>query len=182
MKQLLQAMLVVVLVGCPRNRPPPDLPPERPATQAESDGPTIRGGVVDGRYADPTRGFSVPVPVGWSWEEGPEDGALQVQLSDPNTRTRVEVWRFSGTDLSVRPRQGCTWTFEDTGPYWGPGGLLDRTVATCVPLDANAPRVFAWMVQGDHAAWQLEGHVPPDAIVHGLDTVRSIVERFVLAE
>jgi hypothetical protein len=134
--------------------------------------------VTDGEYVNQDSGYAVPVPVGWSWQEGPGDAALQLRMIDPATGTAVEVWRFSGADYSLRPRDDCAWTFEDHGMYEGPGGLMIRTVGSCVPDDAQAPRVFGWMVESPDAAWQLEGHVAPESTIRGLAVVRTVVGRF----
>ncbi len=151
-------------------------PPPAPAT-AE---PELRGNVVDGIYTDPTAGFSIPVPSGWTWKEGPTDATLQVKVVNPDQTLSIEVWRFSGTDYSLRPREGCPWTFEDRGSYSGPGGVQNRTIATCVPKDARSPRTFAWIVETATAAWQIEGHVAPDAILRTEPTLRWMVEGFTL--
>jgi len=134
--------------------------------------------VIGGEYLDEASGYAVPVPVGWVWEEGPESAALQLRMTDPAEGTTVEVWRFSGTDYSLRPREDCSWRFDDHGLYGGPGGLMMRTVGSCVPDDARAARVFGWMVETPEAAWQLEGHVLPDSTIRGLAVVRSVVAQF----
>lgn len=169
---------MVVLAGCPRAGRKTDVDPSGAGPPTAAPGPVRRGGELDGEYRDAVRGYAIPVPPGWQWTEGPPDVALQLRLEDPASGTAVEVWRFSGTDYSLRPRQDCTWTFDDRGPYLGPGGMGDHIVGSCVPGDPTAPRVFGWMVETPEAAWQLEGHVPPAAIVRGLAAVRSVIERF----
>lgn len=173
-------VLGLLLVACPgrRRAPPPEL--HTSAEDAGDPAPPLRGRVVDGVYIDPVHGFRVPVPTGWSWMEGPATGGLQIQISDPSTGVQIEVWRFTGSDASPRPRGDCAWTFQDHGPYVGPGGLALRTVATCVPTLPESRRVFAWMVPGDGVVWQLEGHVPPAVLVRGTAAVRSLIEQFSL--
>lgn len=173
--------VIGVVVGCrPKTKPVMQTPESLPAQTAGSPATMTQGALESGVYVTHGPGFRIPVPVGWKYTEGPADASLQLRVEDESSGILVEVWRFSGLDLSLRPRDGCPWSFEDQGIYDGPGGLQQRTVATCVPKDAEQPRVYAWAVEGADALWQVEGHVPPSDLVEGLAAVRWMVERFVL--
>lgn len=168
-------------VGCgPKTKPVSATPESPPAPSTGVPTTVTHGAVESGVYVTHGPGFRIPVPVGWKYTEGPADASLQLRVEDEGSGILVEVWRFSGSDLSLRPREGCPWSFEDEGTYNGPGGLQHRTVATCVPMDAQQPRVYAWAVKGADALWQVEGHVPPSELIEGHAAVRWMVERFVL--
>ncbi len=176
-------LLLLSAMGCRwlRHDGTPTSPPTESYTDGDgTPGEASRGAVRSGTYKDPVWGYSIPVPVGWGWREGPDPGSLRLRTTDPSTGTTIEVWYFPGNDLRPRPRQDCAWLFYDHGPYSGPGPGARRSVATCVPHVASNPRVFAWMVPGEAGVWQLEGRVPPAHMVRGDALVRSIVERFEL--
>jgi hypothetical protein len=151
---------------------------ETPAPSAAS--AEHRGVVRNGVYRTESPGFEIPIPGGWTWTEGPAGASLQLRIRDEDSGLALEIWRFSGTDYSLRPREGCPWNFEDRGTYTGPGGLQLRTVAACVPVDALDARVFAWMVASPEASWQIEGHVPPGLLIEGDSALRWLVDRFAL--
>lgn len=174
-------LLSTAVVGCGPKAKTVVSNPEAAIAESRSAASTaIRGTVESGVYVTNGPGFRIPVPVGWKHTEGPADASLQLRVEDETSGILVEVWRFSGSDMSLRPRDGCPWSFEDEGPYNGPGGLQKRTVATCAPLDAGQPRVYAWAVEGTDALWQVEGHVPPADLIEGHAAVRWMVERFEL--
>ena len=187
MRRIACVSIVLVAVGGCRWMKRPSAPSagaadaSRPGA-AESASPA-RGVVRNGTYTDSVWGYSIPVPVGWQWLEGPDPGSLRLRATDPSTGTTIEVWHFPGHDLQPRPRDGCTWQFYDHGPYLGPGRHDRRSVATCVPHDASRHRIFAWMLPGsDAGVWQIEGGVLPEHLVRGDDLVRSIVEQFELID
>lgn len=168
--------------GCRWLRPPASPTASSDTTQqaiVDTAGP--RGVVRNGTYTDSVWGYSIPVPVGWQWLEGPDRGSLRLRATDPATGTTIEVWYFPGNDLRPRPRDDCSWQFYDHGPYLGPGGEEQRSVATCVPHDASRARIFAWMIPGtDTGVWQIEGGVFPEHLIRGDALVRTIVEQFQL--
>jgi hypothetical protein len=152
----MSALLLLLLIGCKKAAPPaPQLEPalDRP--------PAPAGTVVDGVFHDAVHGITVRLPPGWSAEAGAADGALRVRLDGRGSNpTRVEVWRFAGAELAPRPKEGCSWTFQDLGPYFGIPGTEDLVLASCTPDAAGAPRVFAWVVARGGATWQFEVHAP----------------------
>jgi len=185
MRRTLAVALVLSLsMGCRwlrRNKTPTASGDDGSRASMDSDALAPRGAVRNGTYTDPVWGYSIPVPVGWQWLEGPDPGSLRLRTSDPSTGTTIEVWYFPGNDLRPRPRQDCAWLFYDHGPYVGPGSDPRRSVATCVPHDASQARIFAWMVPGaDHGVWQIEGGVLPEHLIRGDALVRAIVEQFEL--
>jgi hypothetical protein len=183
MKRLV-LLLLLSTVGCRwlrRDRGPESGSSEVSLDGARSEEVTPRGAVRSGTYIDPVWGYSIPVPVGWRWFEGPDPGSLRLRATDPSTGTTIEVWYFAGNDLRPRPRQDCAWLFYDHGRYAGPGPGPRRSVATCVPHVATEPRVFAWMVPSEAGVWQIEGRVYPDYMIRGDALVRSIVARFELS-
>ena len=182
MRSVRAGILVLSIGGCLGRAPmvTPDRSRPQQATVVEEVAVVHRGAVRNGVYRTPSPGFEIPIPGGWTWTEGPPGTSLQLRIHDEASGMALEVWRFSGTDPNLRPREGCPWTFVDQGTYTGPGGRQSRTVATCVPVDAQDPRVFAWMVASPEAAWQIEGHVPPGLILEGDASIRWLVDRFVL--
>lgn len=173
---VLAGCVVGSVCGCRRrggDPTPAQVEPPSPSAAV----PVQRGQVRDGVYVEPGA-FSLPVPVGWGWLEGPPSGGLRLRVSAPKSELTVEVWRYTTGGLRPRPRGDCTWTWSDTGPYGGPG-RGSGMVATCTPEDPSQARIFAWVVEDSAGgSWQLEGHVPPSGLVHGLEQVRSVVDGF----
>lgn len=166
-------LLWAALVACKKApAPPPPLggpvtaPIQRPA-----------GAVVDGVFHDATHGLTVRLPPGWTAEVGADSGELRVRLDGRGANpTRVEIWRFDGLELDPRPREACTWTFQDLGPHHGVPGSEDLVLATCTPRAPAADRVFAWITPRGGATWQLEVHAPWARMLEGHDEGAAVLQ------
>jgi hypothetical protein len=122
------------------------------------------GLVHDGVFTDETHGFSMPVLEGWVADAGPESGLMRVAMLHVATDTRVEFWVFPGSDLEPRVREGCAWSFRsDARPLLGG----PTRVATCVPDDPTARRIYGTVFSVDARTMQVEVHPPNTALVEG---------------
>jgi hypothetical protein len=154
----------ILVVGCARNgnglfSPSPErVEPPRARNPA--------GSVVDGRFHDDRDGWEVAIPEGWVARPGPADGPLRVVAELVGTGTRVEIWSYSGSDLSPRRRGQCIWTYIDAGHFSAVPAQSVQT-ATCVPNDPRDDRMFAYILGVDGRTFQLEVHVPTDDLVGG---------------
>lgn len=152
------ALVLATLAAC--KQPPPPAPlGSAPAARTVPIAPPS-GRVDDGMFRDVELGFEVQVLDGWTADPGVMGGALRLAMDQELTGTRIEIWRFSGADLTPRPRAGCLWTFQDRGPYKDLPVPDDPVVATCMPDDPDDPRVQAWMLRRHGGVWQLEVHLP----------------------
>ena len=171
------AALALVAAACAGRRRLPPWPEDAgPRSREEApDLSQVTGMVAGGLYMDGTLPFWIDVPAGWRARPGPGDGALRVALVHPATGARVTVHAWPDGPLRPRGEEGCAWTFEDRGDYAGllvPGEVV---VATCVPLDPEAPRVFAWLVERAGRAWQLDLRVPPEHLLAGLEAGEALL-------
>ncbi len=122
------------------------------------------GLVHDGVFTDETHGFSLPVLEGWVADAGPESGLMRVAMLHVATDTRVEFWVFPGSDIEPRIREGCTWLFQsDARPIVGE----TTRVATCVPEDPTARRIYGTVFSHNAQTMQVEVHPPNTALVEG---------------
>ncbi len=155
---LLLVAALVLATGC-KKPPPPEAAPDLPSGPAIPAGAPA-GSILDGVFRDVDGGFEIRVPPDWATEIGVRGGALRLALEQELTGTRIEIWRFSGADLTPRPRAGCLWTFRDRGPYKDLPVPDDPLVATCMPDDPDESRVQAWLLRRGGHVWQLEIHLP----------------------
>lgn len=166
-------LLAVLSLGCkPKAGPPPVAEDELVATPLVV---SYAGVVVSGVFQDRDGRFSIAVPDGWSARPGRDDTALRVTLHHAQTGTRVRVWRYPGEALQPRPREGCTWAFQDTGPYRslrvpGPVG-----VATCHPDQMDDARDFAWLHASEGTTWSVEVSPPSARLLAGLDAGEAVI-------
>ena len=155
---------VWLLWGCACRSPPPGTPPSVPAADVAA--PLQAAGLVsDGRYVDARFGFELPIPDGWSTTTGTDDGALRLRLEQTASGARVELWCFEGQDLTPRPREGCTWTYEDEAPFRAVRTSEPVVGATCTPLDPTVRVTFAYLVALPNGVLQAEVHVPRRALL-----------------
>lgn len=176
---MIAALLPVALVGallggwgCAKPAAPP------PGTASPAAPPPLEpaGAVVDGVFHDARYGLTVRLPPGWTASPGTEDSAMRVRLDGRGASpTRVELWRFGEPALRPRDRSGCSWTFEDVGPYFGVPGAEDILLATCTPEAPTEPRVFAWITVMGAATWQLEVHAPSTRMLDAHDEGAAVL-------
>jgi hypothetical protein len=156
-------VILLALLGCPK-------PADTPALEATAAPPPVAvvpTGQLEGHTWVDARGFTLEAPEGWTVQPGNEPAALRVALVDPETRTRVEVWAFTEGPLRPRPREGCTWTFEDVGHYRALKFTGEVVAATCTPATPGGPRVLGYYVARDGTAWHLEAVVPAGELLDG---------------
>jgi len=177
----LSLLALPLVAGCPGKPVPPATSDAVIRDVDAAAPPPAIGSVLDGVYSDAAGRFQLPVPDGWTWTPGPAEAALQVRLTGTNGQVFLEVWRFPGTDHTLRPREGCSWEFADAGPYSGPTAAAFVRIGTCVPKDPTHPRVFGWVVGSPDATWQLDGQLAPPAIASGMDALQSAVQGFQLS-
>jgi len=130
-------------------------------------GPAGSGTVIDAIFTDRTFGFTIPVPEAWVAEPGPETGQMRVAFDHVPTGTRVEMWVFGAGSLEPRMREGCKWTFRDTGHFSVLESMGEVAVATCVPDDPEGERVYAYIFERADRVVQIEVHSPAAALVAG---------------
>ncbi len=123
------------------------------------------GTVLDGNYHDGSYPFSVPVGEGWVAREGTSDGPLRVALEHVPTSAVLEVWVFHEAFTAPRPRAGCTWSFSDQGAYEQLRSPEARTIATCVPDDAEGELVLGTTMVRAALAYHFELRVPPGRLL-----------------
>ena len=166
---------VWLMLACARQPAGPGMGGAVPARLEVADARAMAGEVRDGRYHDRQYGFSLDIPEGWVARPGPDMGLMRVSVANVPTGTRVEIWTFSGSDLSPRVREGCMWTFQGDGHF----AVLDRVesvrVATCVPADPMGDRVFAYIIGLDTHVLQVEVHAPSSALIAGKDAGDTVV-------
>ncbi len=161
------------LAGCAACQKVVEVEPEPPPPLTEA---PLRAGIVrDGIFEDSRWGFRLPLPPGWTVTPGPDSGALRVELSDPTSGTRVEIWVFEDLGDQPRPRAECRWTFVDAGRYRAIGRFEATTTAACTPDNPRDARVFAWLLPGVGYGIQAEIHVPPDALAAGRRDGEAVV-------
>lgn len=149
-----------------------------PATAETSVAPVpvvFAGVIVDGRFRDRDGRFSIDVPPGWTARPGVDGEPLRLTLRHAASGAVVEVRRSPGDDLTPRPRAGCTWLFEDEGPYRalrvaGPVGA-----ATCLPDDPAGRRAFAWLYASDGSTWSLDVLPTSAQMLAGLDAGEAVL-------
>ncbi len=130
------------------------------------------GLVHDGVFTDERHGFSLPVLEGWVADAGPESGLMRVAMIHVATDTRVEFWVFPGTNPEPRVREGCEWMFRSTArERFG----RPSQVATCVPDDPTARRIFGTVYVHGDVTMQVELQPPNTALVEGRDVGERVV-------
>jgi len=130
------------------------------------------GLVHDGVFTDETHGFSLPILEGWVADAGPESGLMRVAMLHVATDTRIEFWVFPGSDIEPRVREGCVWSFgSEARPFLG-GPVR---VATCVPDDPTARRIFGTVFSNSARTMQVEVHPPNSALVEGREAGERVL-------
>ena len=145
--------LLALLAGCPRPAPPP------PEAEAEAPESPPCGQLRDGRYTDGERGFSIAVPEDWLITPCRGGGDQRLTMSQGLTGVRLSVAVYAEDHITPRDREGCQWTFRDTGHY----SALDApevTVAGCTPREPTEPRVQGWYTLRAPWAYHLELTLP----------------------
>ena len=116
-------------------------------------------------FTDEQHGFSPPLKCHGGCGSS-RDLALQWFITD----TRVEFWVFPGTDAEPRVREGCEWMFRSASrERFGRPTL----VATCVPDNPSARRIFGTVYVHRGVTMQVELQPPNTALVEG----REVGER-----
>jgi hypothetical protein len=154
----------LLVVGCARNGNGLFSPPPEQFETPRARNPA--GVVADGRFSDQRDGWEVAIPEGWVAHPGPAGGPLRVVAELVGTGTRVEIWTYTGLDLTPRRREQCNWTYIDAGHFSAVHARSVQT-ATCVPNDPRDERMFAYILGVDGRTFQLEVHVPTDDLVGG---------------
>ncbi len=164
--------VVLMLLAC-GPKPPPVAPAYTPpARNMAADRPS--GVVHDGVFTDEMHTFSLPIAEGWVAQPGPETGLMRVVVQHVATDTRVEVWVFPGGGLEPRVREGCIWTFQTKGR---PRPFADAVLlATCVPDDATARRVYGTIFERNDVLFQAEIQAPNDALLEGRNLGNSLLD------
>ncbi len=135
------------------------------------------GVVQGGRFRDQQQHWELVIPEGWIARPGSESSPLRVTLEQVGTGTHLEVWTYSGTDLTPRRRERCNWTFVDEGHFAVlPQELNPIQTATCVPEEPRSDRLFAYMVAVRGRSHHFEIHVPTDALVEGKSAGEAVIQ------
>jgi hypothetical protein len=153
-----------LLWGCACRPSPPAAPPPTPV-ETVSEAVKPAGQVTEGRYDDATFGFGLPIPEGWTATVGEADDPLRLRLEQVTSGAQIELWCFEGQDLTPRPRDGCTWTFQDEAPFRALRTSDAIVGATCTPLDPTVRVAFAYLVALPDGVLQAEVHVPRRALL-----------------
>lgn len=153
----------------------PPVQPAPPPPEPEEAKVAPAGEVIDGRFVDSRAQFSVEVPAGWEVRPGTDDRPLRVVLVHPATGTRVEVWSYEESSATPRPRPGCAWTFEDSGPYQALRVREELLVATCRPHDPRDPHVLGVYLSRDGRSWHIETVVPEGALGVGPEAAEAVL-------
>lgn len=173
MNRAVWCCILLSACGCRRRQEPP-----APATAATAIAPipvVFAGVIVDGRFIDRDGRFSIAVPAGWTARPGVDGEALRLTLRHTASGAEVQVWRSAGEELAPQPRAGCTWLFQDQGPYRalrvaGPVGA-----ATCIPESPADPRAFAWLHATDGFTWSLDVLPKSVLLLAGLDAGEAVL-------
>lgn len=163
----MRPLALLFLVACPCRRVPDPVDGVEITDEPAPTPPAPAGQVLEGRFVDARLGFSAPVPEGWSAQVGEDPFPLRVVFTDSVTGTRVEVWSYTEDSLHVRPRAGCAWVFQDSGPYEALRVREPLTVASCRPDDPRAPKVLGVYLLRGGQAWHIEAVYPEGALARG---------------
>jgi len=164
---------VIALVLACASRPQPQATPYV-AKRQDMAKARPSGVVHDGVFTDEMYRFSLPIEEGWVAQPGPETGLMRVVVRHVATETRVELWAFSGTDLEPRIREGCDWTFKTKGR---PRAFAEEVLlATCVPKDATARRVYGTIFVRDQTLFQAEIQPPNSSLLEGRQLGKALID------
>ncbi|MCB9745939.1 MAG: hypothetical protein H6740_25415 [Alphaproteobacteria bacterium] len=171
----MRLVLGLLLLACWwRRGPDPVESVEITEDEAEA-APAPAGQLLEGRYVDARLGFSAPLLEGWSARVGDDPFPLRVVLTDSATGASLEVWSYAEDEIHPRPRAGCSWVFEDSGPYEALRVREPLTVATCQPEDPRDPKVLGVYVLRSGQAWHLEAVYPEGSLAKGMERVEAVM-------
>ncbi|MFH1469345.1 MAG: hypothetical protein ABIO70_33480 [Pseudomonadota bacterium] len=134
------------------------------------------GAVLDRRFEDASYPFGLTLTEGWVAQPGASDGALRLALDHVPTGATLEVRVLHSASTAPRPRDGCTWSFQDSGAYGALHATEARDVATCTPDDPDAPLVLSWILVREALAYHLELAVPPGRLLQARRAARGLLD------
>ena len=139
--------------------------------------PVLAGVVTDGRFVDTRLGFSVPVPDGWRAAPATLNDATRVVFLDPTGVVRLRIAQLPAGVSGPEPRPDCDWAFEDVGTNAFPT-LAAVNLATCVPKDADGPRILGWYAPGATPPLAFEVEAPPGRLLLAEDAMAAVLGGF----
>jgi hypothetical protein len=146
--------------------------------------PDPAGLLVGDTWRDVDHPFALRPGPSWRIRAGDRTERLRVTFENEALGVRLNAYAISGGDTTPRPRDGCTWTFDDTSRYRALRVTDPVRVATCTPDDPLAARVLGTFVVRDGVAWHFEAVIPAGRLVVGKQASDDLLAsvRFVASE